>query len=433
MQSRNARWNGVALAVLAAGSMALTACSSGTASSAGATTLTLWHNYGTEANATATNDLVSAFEAKNPKIKIKVVSQPADNYFPLLQSSAISRTAPDLAVMWTGLFALKYQNFLVNLKDYLPTGLLSSEKGVQYTSPGFDPAQGSVVMPLDDQLYIGYYNKALLARAGVQSVPRTWSELYAACAKLKAAGITPMVYGNGGQALGAEFLPWYDMSYLVSGVLSASDIKGLYDGSIAWNSPKIAGQVAKWEQLGKMGYTNQDVLTKTDNLGDFENGKAAMIIDGTWDLADFQKKLGSNVAAFVPPFSDTPAKNVVEYSGDGFSITKSSAHKTEAAKFLQFIASPEAGQIIAKDGLIPNTSGYTPSNPLAAQMLGFAADQGYPRFPMLDNVVQPEIVDAGSKQLPSVLAGTKSASDALNAMTSTLASLPAARRGSSYQ
>jgi raffinose/stachyose/melibiose transport system substrate-binding protein len=74
--------------------------------------LTLWHNYGTEANAVATQNLVTAFEAKNPGITIKIVSQPADNYFDLLQAAAISKTGPDLATQWTGLFDLKYKDYL---------------------------------------------------------------------------------------------------------------------------------------------------------------------------------------------------------------------------------------------------------------------------------------------------------------------------------
>jgi len=65
------------------------------------TELTLWHNYGTEGNAVATNNLVKAFEKLHPDIKIRVVSQPADNYFALLQSSAISHTSPDLATCST--------------------------------------------------------------------------------------------------------------------------------------------------------------------------------------------------------------------------------------------------------------------------------------------------------------------------------------------
>lgn len=431
----------LAVAVVGIAAVGLTACASsgggasggGGSSAAGDTTLTLWHNYGTEANATATNELVTAFEAKNPTIKIKVVSQPADNYYPLLQSATISHTGPDLAVMWTGLFALKYQNLLVNLKGLVPQADLDKQKGLQFTSPGFDTSQGSLVMPLDDQLYIGYYNKALFQKAGITSVPHTWDELFAASAKLKAAGIKPLVYGNGGQALGAEFLPWYDMSYLAAGVMPPGQLKELYSGKTAWNSPALTSQLTKWAALHQRGYTNNDVVTKTDNLADFTSGKAAMIIDGTWDLPTFQKALGKDVAAFVPPFSDTPAKGVVEYSGDGFAITKSSTHQAAAAKFLQFITTPQASDIIAKVGLIPNVKGYTDADPLAQQMLDFAAKDGYTRYPMLDNVLQPEVVDAGSKFLPSVLAGNASPSSALSTLSSTLNNLPAARRGSSYQ
>jgi len=362
-----------------------------------------------------------------------VISQPADNYFPLLQSATISHTGPDLAVMWTGLFALKYQNLLVNLKGLVPQADLDKQKGLQFTAPGFDPSQGSLVMPLDDQLYIGYYNKALFHKAGITSVPRTWDELFAASAKLKAAGIEPLVYGNGGQALGAEFLPWYDMSYLAAGVMQPDQLKELYSGKTAWNSPALTSQLTRWATLQQRGYTNNDVLTKTDNLANFTSGKAAMIIDGTWDLPTFQKALGKDVAAFIPPFTDTPAKGVVEYSGDGFAITKSSAHQAAAAKFLQFITTPQASDIIANVGLIPNVNGYTDADPLAQQMLDFAAKDGYTRYPMLDNVVQPEVVDAGSKFLPSVLAGNASPGSALSTLASTLNNLPAARRGSSYQ
>src|SRR5690348_7792019 len=102
------------------------------------TTLTLWHNYGTEGNAPATNALVAAFEKANPNIKIKVVSQPAANYFALLQSSSISHSGPDLAVMWTGLWALKYQKSLVNLNAYFKPGELAKMNGIKWVAPNFD-------------------------------------------------------------------------------------------------------------------------------------------------------------------------------------------------------------------------------------------------------------------------------------------------------
>ena len=102
----------------------------------------------------------------NPNIKINVVSQPADNYFALLQAASISHTAPDLAVQWTGLFDLKYEKFLLNLKPYFSAAETSKINGANYMAPNFNPAKGLLVMPLENQFYIGFYNKALFAKAG---------------------------------------------------------------------------------------------------------------------------------------------------------------------------------------------------------------------------------------------------------------------------
>ena len=94
------------------GSLAVTA--------AAPVTLTLWHNYGTEANAKATEALVKAYMADNPNVTIQVVSQPADNYFDLLKTAAISKTGPDLPTMWTGLFVLQNQGYLEPLNQLHP-------------------------------------------------------------------------------------------------------------------------------------------------------------------------------------------------------------------------------------------------------------------------------------------------------------------------
>ena len=80
-------------------------------------------------------------------------------------------------------------------------------------------------------------------------------------------------------------------------------------------------QLAQWAKLKSNGCTNGDVLTKTNNLGDSESGKAAMTVDGTGDTQKFTSALGSKVAVFVPPFSDSPIKGVVDFAGDGLSMT----------------------------------------------------------------------------------------------------------------
>ena len=429
------------LATVAATAVVLAACSSGSAgpsagtgSSPGTTpvTLTLWHNYGTEQNATATQKLTDAYHALHPNVTFKVVSQPGDNYFSLLQASAVSKTGPDLAVMWTGLFTLKYKGFLVNLKDKVPAATLARVQGLQWMSDGFDASNGPYVMPLEQQFYIGFYSKKAFAKAGVSAVPTTWDELYAACGKLKAAGYTPLVYGNGGQSLGAEFYPWYDASYMMIGAHSVDDWKGLYNGKIPWNDPANVAQMTKWAGLESKGCTNSDILTKTNNLDNFTGGKAAMIVDGTWDTQKFTDAMKDDVAAFVPPFSDTPIKGVVQFPGDGLSITSYSTHQAVAADFLTFLASDAGAKIINDAGLIPDLTGTTTTNPVNQQMLGFAADQGFTAYPMLDNVVQGDVVDSGNKVLPPMLAGKTSPSDGLGQLNTVWGQLSPDQRGDNY-
>jgi len=416
------------------------ACSSGGGGGGGGTssspvTLTIWHNYGTEQNATALQNLAKAFEKLHPNVKVTVVSQPATNYFAQLQAAAVSKTGPDLAVMWTGLFTLQYKDFLVNLKGKIPASALAriDPNALKWTSNGFNAANGPYVIPLENQFYIGFYNKSAFKKAGVTAVPTDWSQLFAACKKLKAAGYTPLTYGNGGQPISTEFYPWYDMSYMMIGSYSLSQWQQLYSGHIPWTSPTSVAQLGNWSKLHSAGCTNSDVLTNTKNLGQFETGKAAMMVDGTWDTQKFTNALGSKVAAFVPPFSSTPIKGVVDFAGDGLSEMTYAQHPQQAQQFLEFMTTSQAAQIINAAGLIPAILGTSTSNPVNQEMLNFVSQDHLTAYPMLDNVVQPDVVTTGNKFLPSVLNGTISVQQALQNLRTTLGQLPASNRGSSYR
>jgi len=400
-------------------------------SSRSSVTLTLWHNYGTGGNAVATKNLVAAFEKQNPNIKINVVSQPGSNYFQLLQAAWIAHTAPDLSVQWTGLFDTKYESHLLNLKPYFTGAELAKINGAAWSSSNFNPAQGLLVMPLENQFYMGFYNKALFKKAGVTSVPADWSQLFAACSKLKAAGITPIVYGADEQAIGPNPYPYYDLSYIAAGLYSPAQLRGLYTGKIPWTSPALEQQVSTWASMPKKGCTNSDVLTKQNILGAFLKGQAAMIIDGNWDTATLRKGLGANVAPFLPPYTSKPQHGVVQYSGDGFAVSKDSSHQKEAVEFLKFLTTPTAAHIIAAAGLIPDIKGYSATSPLANQMLAFAKF-GKTVYPMIDNVIQGDVVTTGTKQLDAALGGNISAATALKSMKQTHDSLPADQRGPVY-
>ncbi len=421
---------------LAAGLMVATlvaqGCTGGATPSAGPVTLTLWHNYGTEANAAVTENLVKAYEASHPNVSIEIVSQPADNYFALLKAAAIAKTGPDLLTMWTGLFALQNQSFLEPLNQYIPVDQLKTFPGIDWCSKDLSVEKGAICVPLDNQSYNGFYNKDLFAKAGVTKVPTTWAELTDASAKLKAAGIQPFAYGTGGQALNAGFYPYYDLSYMMM-IFPVTDWKKLYNGEIPWTDPAIVAQLTKWADLKKNGYTNEDVLTNTESIAQFEAGKAAMTLEGSWDFKEFQDKMGDTVGIFLPPFVDEPLKGVVEFPGNGYGVTSYSQHKADAAEFLKFMLTPEAQKIIADGGLIPTIAGTPPSQRMATDLLDYGANQGFQRYPMIDNVMQPEVVDVATRVLNAVLAGTMSPQDAAQKMQDALMQLPPERRGDTDQ
>lgn len=424
----------IAIAVAAVGLVA--AASTGLATArpdSGTVTLTLWHNYGNDNDAIALNHLIAAFEKIHPTVQIKAISQPGSNYFALLQASQISHTGPDISVQWTGLYDLKYAKYLVNLKPYLSPSDIARVTGAPYMAPDFDSSKGLLVMPESNDFYIGFYNKAVFKKAGIAAPPADWTQLTADCSKLKGIGVTPMEYGlTSGLVLGSSFYPWYDASYLLMGAYSPQQWRGLYDGKIPWTSPAIEAQVQKWANLREGGCTNSDVLTGSGILSKLAKGKAGMVIDGTWDTGTLQQQMGSNLGAFVPPYSNAKIHSVVDYPGQGYSVMKDSKHQAEAIEFIKFMLTKQAANIVGNAGLVPDIKGYSTTNKLTNYLLNLVVKQHYRVYPMLDSVVQPEIVTAGQKELVAAFAGNISVAAALKNMKATLDSLPAGRRGSVF-
>jgi len=400
------------------------------ASSGAPVTLTIWQNLGQGNQALVVPTLIAAFEKLHPNVTINNVQQPRANYFALLSAAAISKSGPDLVNMWTGLFTMQYRSYLQNLKSLVPSSDLANVTGTEWSSVGFNDPSSPYVLPLQVQFYIGFYNKKIFAQAGISAVPTTWSELTSDCQKIVALGVTCIQMGT--QNLTGEFSPWYDMSYLMAGAYSPAQWEGLYNGTIPWTDPVVVSQLQKWHQLYVDGFMNKDALTATNAMNPFTTGKAAMIIKVNNDAGPFTDALGSDVGVFAPPFSDTPMHSVVEFAGNGFAITSYSKHQAEAAEFLQFMTTQQAGQIVAQGGLIPAVKGVSATNPLNKDMLSLVNDQGFTVYPMLDNVMATDLVNAGGTILPSMLAGGTSVQSAASSLAQSWQQLPPSERSASW-
>ena len=66
-------------------------------------------------------------------------------------------------------------------------------------------------------------------------------------------------------------------------------------------------------------------------------------------------------------------------------------------------------------------------------MLDLAAKGGLKPYPMLDNVIQSEVVDVAGKQLVAAFAGTTTPQKALASMEAALKGVPSDRKGSTFR
>ena len=75
--------------------------------------------------------------------------------------------------MWTGLFDTQVREVPAQPEAVLLGAETRKINGIKYMAPDFNIANGLLVMPLENQFYIGFYNKALFAKAGLSGPPTT--------------------------------------------------------------------------------------------------------------------------------------------------------------------------------------------------------------------------------------------------------------------
>lgn len=403
----------VAIVLMGAG------CSS--SGSGGSRTLTLWLDGDCPKNKCVEAPLIAGFEKANPGIKINLVSQPVSSYFQALKSASVIHQGPDIANMWPGGYMTPFLRYMANVNAFVPKSEILQSKSTKYYAVNNDVNKAVYAVPTGDQWYVGFYNKKLLAQSGV-SVPRTWSDLYAACSTLKSHGVLPIV--NGAEYGAAEMGPLPEFAYIAS-TLSPRDWSNLYDGALKYDNPSLVSQLQKWAGLYKAGCLNKDAFNAPDPESQFEAGKAAFFFaSGSWEAGNLYGKMGSNVGVIAPPYSPTPQKTLAETAGSAYAVMNYSAHQADAGKFVAFILSDAGQRIIAKFGLPPTRPGFTTTNPLMNDLTKMSADPGTTLYPMFDDYTQPSVTTALTSKLPQVLVGQISASQALSAVDAAFAALP---------
>jgi raffinose/stachyose/melibiose transport system substrate-binding protein len=344
------------------------ACSGGTNGASGggdAKTLTV-----ASVDQGSIEDVVKAFEAANPGVKVNLTTAGADQYQQQIRTQLASGTAPDVMTVWPGngnpgaTFVLAKPGYLLDLSDQpwaskLPAGL----KGVaQYDGKTYNAIFGVNGIG-------AVYNKEALDKAGL-TAPTTWTELLTFC-KAAAAKGTPAF------ALGIQdnWVTQLVLYALVATMVYSNDKdfdKKMQSGQATFaNSPWTAA-MAKYTEMNNNGCFQKNPLG-TDYAASQDlaaTGKTLGLVQGNWVVSLLKQKNPTGTFILKPlPATDDPSTFLMPgAAGAGYGINAKAKNKDLALKFVTFVMSPQGMSVFnKKQGSLPSLpdSGNTPDPSLA--------------------------------------------------------------------
>ncbi|MDR1077731.1 MAG: extracellular solute-binding protein, partial [Propionibacteriaceae bacterium] len=300
-------------------------------------TMTIWVN---SADRDAEKNLYAAYEEATGN-KLEVISIPAAGYEDALMTRWATGERPDL-MEWHPEPA-----FMAGLN---PTENLVPLDGMEYIAKSGDLYQdngnwdGKVYATIlaAPGLFGMYYNKAVLAEAGIEA-PTNYAELKAACETLKTAApdVTP-IFQAGGSKWPLTALPFNLMG-------------GNYDYAlkIAYNEAKFGQEgspflaaLEKFKELQDAGCYNADINTATeeDSIDALYTGQAAILFQSSGEIPLFASAAGDDEAAMSEAVGwgavgETEAWALTQPSPQGSYMvpkTGDSAKESAAKGFIEF-------------------------------------------------------------------------------------------------
>ncbi|MCA0756070.1 extracellular solute-binding protein [Paenibacillus sp. N4] len=217
------------------------------------------------------------------------------------------------------------------------------------------------------------YNKKAFAAAGIKKVPVTLDEFYAACERLKQAGIVPIYLNYGAQwplmSWGEDLVSYMtgDPGYLNE--MANTDEPWTVDG--AWGQAiSIVKTLIDRGYVEKQLLTNQWETSKTELAG----GRAAMYLMGNWVINQIVAAgAESGDIGFFPFPYDNSDKRYAPISPDWFvGVSKFSGNKVLAEQWVSFFVH-ESGYV-DDSGFLPVDVNKQPELPQFQQFLSFNSE-----------------------------------------------------------
>lgn len=341
--TRTVRTGAVAAMALAA-AVALAACG---ADDDEPRDLTVWiMDPGTAEAEQAVDEAVRAFESRHEDVRVTVDYLPWAQAYDRLTAAAAGGAAPDLAELstgWTPEFAATGALDPVEPADDHVPALVegATVDGVTYGYPWYGGARALV------------YRTDILDRAGVEP-PATWDEMLTVGEQIVAAepDVAPI-------HVAGEYSHWFiPLIWAAGGEIAVAAGDGWRPGV---DSAAGRAAFAHYQQLWQAGWTPDDGLdwTSMDVRRAFADGRAAMMIAASWDLAAVLERnpdLADRVGVSLLPAGPGGSRDAFA-GGSHLAVFERSAHPDLAHEFAQLLISAEhAPGFAAAIGFLPGTA-----------------------------------------------------------------------------
>lgn len=284
--------------------------------------------------------LIAEFEQKNPDIKVEFVHIP-QNYFQKLHLLYASNLAPDV-VFINNYYLPKYvkANLLEDLTPYI-----KKDEFFQKSVDCFTFDKKIYAIPRDVSNLVVYYNKNLFDTYRIPYPSRDWTidDLINISKRFKTE--------SKGEVFGLSYETdlLYVMPFLFSNgasVLSDDGKKMTITEKNAIDTINLYSDLAnKYNIAPKKSQSASRTMAQM-----FLQQKIAMQVSGRWLVPKYRQE-----AKFdwdIMSFPSGQKGSIVNIDASGYALSKSSKHKAEALKFIEFISSPYSLSKLAQSGLI---------------------------------------------------------------------------------
>ncbi|WP_330456587.1 extracellular solute-binding protein [Streptomyces sp. NBC_00820] len=391
-------------------------------SSSGTTTVEWWNISTTEPTKTVWAGLARKFEARNPRVKVKVVQLENDAYKSKMTALTASGKLPDIFHTWGG--GVLRQQAEAGLVEDLTGRTAAFAKGLLPVAKQPYLLDGELYgIPFDIGMVGFWFNKSLFRKAGIGSPPTTWSGFLDAVRKLKSAGITPLALAGKESWTGMYY--WAYLAMRTAGVDALR--KAGEDKDFTGDGFVRAGEHLK-DLVGlrpfQRGFLGAAYSTPTGQAATVGNGRAAMELMGQWAPvveADAGKGLGDDLGFFPFPAVEGGKGVITEVFGGGGGHALRKGAPQAAVDFLRFFASE------ATDRELVRTTGVLPVVPAAESALGDdnlkavqARLRGATGFQLyLDQAYAPALGQQVNDSVAGLIAGSTSPRQVADAITRT--------------